>query len=74
MKVQVTVKPGAKQEKIVESEAGLVVYLHARAHDNEANAALVKALSKYYGVAKGQVGIVGGAKSKRKIVEIVGKV
>lgn len=70
MKVQVIVKPGAKQEKILESEAGLTVYLHARAHDNEANVALKKVLSKYYGVAKGQVEIVGGAKSRNKVVEI----
>ena len=49
MNVQVTVKPGAKQEKIIESGDGLIVYLHARAHDGEANAALTRVLADYYG-------------------------
>ena len=70
MIVQVTVKPGAKKEKIVESSDGMVVYLHARAHDGEANEALAKALSKYYGVSKSCVEIKRGQKSHQKMVEI----
>lgn len=71
MKIQVTVKPGAKQEKITESSDGLVVYLHARAHDGEANTALIKALSDYYGVSKSQIEILRGQKSHQKLVEII---
>lgn len=71
MNIQVTVKPGAKQEKIVESSDGLVVYLHARAHDGEANVALVKALSDYYGVSKSCVEILRGQKSHQKVVKII---
>lgn len=71
MRIQVTVKPGAKVEKIVESGDGLVVYLHARAHDNEANAGLIKILAKYYKVAKNQVEIVNGTKNHHKVVEIL---
>ena len=71
MNVQVTVKPGAKQEKIVESGDGLVVYLHARAHDGEANVALIKALSDYYGVSKSCIEILRGQKSHQKVVEII---
>ncbi|MBR3169608.1 DUF167 domain-containing protein [Candidatus Saccharibacteria bacterium] len=70
MKIQVTVKPGAKNEKIVTSGDGLIVYLHARAHDGEANAALIKVLAEYYGVSKGQVTIIRGVKSKQKLIEI----
>ena len=72
MKIQVTVKPGAKQEKILASDDGLVVFLHARAHDGEANAALVKALAEYYNVSKGQISVVNGTKSRKKVVEIIG--
>ena len=72
MKIQVTVKPGAKQEKIVSSDDGLTVYLHARAHDGEANAALIKVLSDYYGVSKSQVEIISGLKGRQKLVEITG--
>jgi uncharacterized protein (TIGR00251 family) len=71
MKIQVTVKPGAKNEKILESDDGLVVYLHTRAHDGEANVALVKALSDYYGVSKSCVKILRGQKSHQKMVEII---
>ena len=70
MKVNVLVKPGAKQEKIIESDDALIVYLHARAHDGEANNALLKALANYYGVSKSQVEIVRGQKSHQKVVEI----
>ncbi|MBR3270227.1 DUF167 domain-containing protein [Candidatus Saccharibacteria bacterium] len=71
MKIQVTVKPGAKQEKIVASDDGLIVYLHARAHDGEANTALIRALSDYYGVSKSQIEILRGQKSHQKVVEII---
>ena len=71
MIIQVTVKPGAKQEKIVADDPGLIVYLHARAHDGEANEALVKALADYYGVSKSQVEITRGGKSRHKLVEIM---
>ena len=71
MIIQVTVKPGAKFEKIVESGDGLIVYLHARAHDGEANVALVKALADYYGVSKSCIEIKRGQKSHQKVVEIV---
>lgn len=71
MIIQVLVKPGAKQEKIVENTDGLVVYLHARAHDGEANAALVKILADYYGVSKSQVEILRGQKSHQKVVKIL---
>jgi len=71
MKIQVMVKPGAKNEKILESDDGLVVYLHARAHDGEANVALIKALSDYYGVSKSCVKILRGQKSHQKMVEII---
>ncbi len=72
MKYSVTVKPGSSQQKVVEMEAGkLVVYLHARAHDGEANAALIKMLTTHFGVAKSQIETVQGAKSRHKVVEII---
>ena len=71
MNVQVVVKPGAKQEKIVASDNELTVYLHARAHDGEANVALTRALADYYGVSKSCVEIVKGTKNHHKVVEII---
>lgn len=71
MKIQVIVKPGAKQEKIVSTDEGLIVYLHARAHDGEANKSLIKILADYFKVSKSQIEIVKGQKSHQKVVEIL---
>ena len=70
-KYSVKVKPGASREEVVADGDGLVVYLRAKAHDGEANAALVKALAKYFKVGKTCVVIVRGVKSREKIVEIL---
>ena len=70
MKYTITVKPGTSQEKIVEAgENELIVYLRAKAHDGEANDALVKLLSKHFKVPKTTIKITRGAKSKNKIIE-----
>ena len=70
MKYIIKVKPGTSQEKIVEkSEGEFIVYLRAKAHDGEANEALVKLLSKHFKVPKTTIKIIRGAKSKNKIIE-----
>jgi uncharacterized protein (TIGR00251 family) len=70
-KYNITVKPGTSQEKVVTTSPNeLTVYLRAKAHDGEANEALIKALSKHFKVAKTTIKIVRGAKSRQKIVEI----
>lgn len=72
MKIAVRVKPGSSQEKVVSlDDDSLVVYCHARAHDGEANAAVVRLLAEYYGVAKSSVQIVRGTKGRDKVVEIL---
>ena len=71
MKINVLVKPGSKVEKVVEeTPENIVIYTHARAHDGEANEAVVKMLAKYYDVSKCRVAIVSGRKSRKKAVEI----
>ena len=70
MKYTITVKPGSSQEKIVETAPGkLTVYLRAKAHDGEANDALIKLLSKTYKVPKTTIKILRGQKSRRKLIE-----
>ena len=70
MKYQVTVKPGSSQEKIIETgENELMVYLRAKPHDGEANAALIKAVSKHFKVPKTTITITRGAKSHKKCIE-----
>ena len=66
----ITVKPGSSQEKIVTGPDGtFTVYLHASAHDGEANVALIKLLAKHFKVPKTSITITRGTHSRRKIVE-----
>ena len=68
-----TIKPGSSQEKIVvDTDSHLIVYLRAKPHDGEANAALIKLLSKHFHIGKTSIKITRGNKSREKIVEIGG--
>ncbi|MBR3164008.1 DUF167 domain-containing protein [Candidatus Saccharibacteria bacterium] len=70
MKYAITVKPGSSQEKIVETAPDeLTVYLRAKAHDGEANDALIKLLSKHFKVAKTTIKILRGQKTRQKLIE-----
>lgn len=71
MKYTVTVKPGTSQEKIIEiTPSEIVVYLRAKAHDGEANDALIKLLSKHFKTAKTNIKIIRGHKSRTKTIEL----
>ena len=70
MIIAVKVKPGSKRgdklEKISENE--YVAFLRARAHDGEANAALIKLLSESFSVPKTSIKIKSGAGARNKII------
>ena len=70
-RINVKVKPGCKQASRLEKQKddSYVAFLHARAHDGEANTELLKLLSKELGVPKTQIEIVAGAKGRDKIIE-----
>ena len=70
-RINIKVKPGCKQASRLEQQedGSYVAFLHARAHDGEANTELVKLLSKELGVAKTQIAIVSGDKSRQKVIE-----
>lgn len=70
-RISVKVKPGCKQASRLEKQedGSYVAFLHARAHDGEANAELMKLLSKELGVPKTGLEIVSGAKGRDKIIE-----
>ena len=69
--IKVRVKPGSKSLSRLEpqEDGNYVAFLHARAHDGEANKALIELVSKYFHVAKSTVVIKSGAKSREKILE-----
>lgn len=66
---QIKVKPGSSREQITETAPGeLTVYLRAKPHDGEANAALIKLLSAHFHVAKTTIKITRGAHSHLKTI------
>ena len=72
MKYTVKVKAGSSREEVFEvAENELIVAVHERAHDGEANEAVREAIANYFGVAKSLVTIVRGEKSKIKIIEVI---
>jgi uncharacterized protein YggU (UPF0235/DUF167 family) len=72
MKINITVKTGVKiPEKITENPDGsLTIWTRAKAHDNEANEAVLKALSKHLKIARSHLNITQGRKSKSKTISI----
>lgn len=71
MIIEATIKPGSSQEKIVKnSDESYTIFLHASAHNGEANQALIKLLSKHFETGKTNIKILSGQKSRQKRIEI----
>lgn len=70
MRYEVLVKPGAKKDEMTISDTKIVIRTTKRAHDGEANVAVVNMLAKHFHIAKGKIKIVRGVTSRNKIVEI----
>ena len=66
----VRVTPHAKQNKVIENGDVLRVYTTTAPEKGKANDAVIKALSKHFGVAKSQIKIVRGITSHDKVIEI----
>lgn len=68
MRISVRVKPGTKGATRLEKQedGSFTAFLHARAHDGEANKALLELVSDEFHVPKTQIEIVSGAKSRQK--------
>ncbi len=71
MRISVRVKPGTKGATRLEKQGdgNYVAFLHARAHDGEANKALLELISDEFHIAKTQISIVSGTKSRQKTIE-----
>jgi uncharacterized protein (TIGR00251 family) len=68
----VVVKPGSSKGPAVEvtGDNSLLVFLHARPVEGQANRQLVEVVAKHFGVPKSAVTIRKGAKSRTKFVEV----
>ena len=73
MILQLHVQPGARGSEVAGRHGERIKgRLAARAVDRKANEALIEFLAAHYGVAKRDVRIVAGLKSRQKRVEISG--
>jgi uncharacterized protein len=71
MKIAIKVKTNAKENAVQEGPGGeLRVLVKAPPQEGRANEAVIEALAAHFKVPKSRVAIVGGFKSKNKIVEI----
>ncbi|HTC71310.1 MAG TPA: DUF167 domain-containing protein [Solirubrobacteraceae bacterium] len=71
--VTVRLKPRAKRNALVREHDGVLhVSVAAAPVDGKANAALCKLIAKRAGVARGQVSVIRGERSREKVVRIEG--
>jgi len=72
-KLKIRVIPNAKKTEFSGSRGDeIVLRLNAPAIEGRANEAAVEFLSRFFGVSRSAVVIIGGERSRHKIVEIVG--
>lgn len=71
MLISAKIKPGSKAgDKIEKQPDGTyIIHIRARAHDGEANAALIKLLAKHFDIPKTSIRIKSGASSHFKLIE-----
>ena len=71
MKVTIKVKTNAKKNAVVQEADGVLrVLVKAPPQEGRANEAVIVVLAEYFAVPKSHVTIVGGFKSKTKVVRI----
>jgi uncharacterized protein len=71
MRVTIRVRPGSARPGVGgEHDGALVVRVSARAVDGKATEAALTAVANAFGVRRSAVGLVSGASSRVKIVEI----
>jgi len=70
-KIWVMVKPQAKHENVIlESDGELLVSVNAPANEGKANNRLIELLAEYFHIAKSNIRILRGQKSRRKLIEV----
>jgi len=71
MKISVTVKPNAREEKVEKiSDGEYRVAVHESAHEGKANEGIVRLLAEYFDIPRSSVRIVTGYSGRKKIIEI----
>ena len=72
MRIRVRAHPGASRERVEWEGDVLHVWVTARAVEGQANRALVGAVARGLGVRASAVALVGGERSRDKLVDVSG--
>jgi len=70
MKIKIKVIAGASKDSIEKTSDGLKIHLKEKAIKGKANKALIELLAKYFGKKKGEIEIISGMTSNKKIISI----
>lgn len=72
MNIEVQAKPGAREERVekIDDMHYSVAVKEPPVH-GRANAAILRALAEYFGLAPSRVRIISGHTSRRKVVEVI---
>lgn len=70
MKVRVEVKPNSKSPGIESADGCLLVRVKEPPTEGKANAAVLRAVADYYGVAPSDLRMLSGHSSRRKLLEL----
>lgn len=67
----ILVKPGSSKDEIMDNNSKLIVRTRKKAHDGEANKAVIELLAKHFDKPKTCIVIKSGANSHHKTIEIL---
>ena len=71
MRITIKVKPNSKQNLVaLTGENEYTVRVKEKAIEGRANDAVIALLAKYFGVAKSNITVIIGAKSRNKVIAI----
>jgi uncharacterized protein (TIGR00251 family) len=70
MKIQVKVKPNSRTEELSQEGDSFIVKVKEPPKEGKANQAVIKLLAEHFGVARSQVRILSGFRSRSKVVEV----
>jgi uncharacterized protein (TIGR00251 family) len=70
MKIQVTVKPNSRTEKLSQEGNSFIAKVKEPPKEGRANQAVIRLLAEHFGVSQSQVRILSGFRSRNKVVEV----
>jgi hypothetical protein len=70
MEIQVKVKPSSRREELSQDGDGFIARVKEPPKEGKANMAVIKLLAEHFGVSQSQVKIIGGLRSRSKLIKI----